>query len=50
MTEADVHAQSLDGTVVLTLCGEIDLENAGRMRERIAAAVPHTAQGIVVDL
>ena len=35
---------------MLTVCGEIDLENAGRMRERIAAAVPHPAQGIVVDL
>ena len=50
MTEADLHAHSLDGHIVLSLRGEIDLENAGRMHERIVNAVPHTTQGIVVDL
>ena len=40
MTDAELHAQRLDGQVVLSVHGEIDLENAGRARERIVRAVP----------
>ena len=50
MTDAELHAQRLDGQVVLSIHGEIDLENAGRARERIVRAVPSGAQGIVLDL
>ena len=50
MTDAELHAQRLDGQVVLSVHGEIDLENAGRARERIVSAVPSGAQGIVLDL
>lgn len=50
MTDAELHAQRLDGQVVLSVHGEIDLENAGRARERIVRAVPSGAQGIVLDL
>jgi len=50
VTDAELHAQRLDGQVVLSIHGEIDLENAGRARERIVRAVPSGAQGIVLDL
>ena len=50
MTDAELHAQRLDGQVVLSVHGEIDLENAGRARERIVRAVPSGARGIVLDL
>jgi len=50
VTDAELHAQRLDGQVVLSVHGEIDLENAGRARERIVRAVPSGAQGIVLDL
>jgi anti-anti-sigma factor len=50
VTDAELYASSLDGQVVLTVRGEIDLENAGRARERIVSEVPSDAQGIVLDL
>ncbi|HEY3020369.1 MAG TPA: STAS domain-containing protein [Solirubrobacteraceae bacterium] len=50
VTDAELHAQRLDGQVVLSVTGEIDLENAGRARERIVSSVPSGAQGIVLDL
>jgi anti-anti-sigma factor len=50
VTDADLHAQRLDGQMVLSVRGEIDLENAGRARERIVGAVPTGTRGLVLDL
>ena len=50
MTEAELHLQRFDEQCVVAVRGEIDLENAGRVRERIARAVPRTASRIVLDL
>jgi anti-anti-sigma factor len=50
MTEAQLHSQSLEERVVVSIRGEIDLENAGRARDRILTAIPRAARGLVLDL
>jgi anti-anti-sigma factor len=50
MTEVQLHAQSFEDRVVVSVHGEIDLENAGRARDRIFTAIPRAARGIVLDL
>ena len=50
MTDAALHTQRLDDQVVVSLHGEIDLENAARVREKIARSVPRAASRVVVDL
>jgi anti-anti-sigma factor len=39
-----------DDVVVARLSGEIDLSNAADVGEQLAAAVPNTALGLVIDL
>jgi len=50
VTEAALHSQRLDGGVVLSLSGEIDLENAGRARDRIVDELRDLRNGVVLDL
>ena len=50
MTRAELHSQRLDGGVVLSLSGEIDLENAGRAREQIVDELGDVRRGVVLDL
>jgi anti-anti-sigma factor len=50
MTEAQLHSQSLEDRVVISVSGEIDLENAGRVRDRIFTAISSAARGLVLDL
>ena len=44
----DVHHD--DGVVVARLEGEVDLSNARELGERLTAAVPNAALGVVIDL
>jgi anti-anti-sigma factor len=50
MTEAQVHSQILEDRVVVSISGEIDLENAARVRDRIFSAISRAARGLVLDL
>jgi anti-anti-sigma factor len=50
VTEAHLHAQRFDDRVVVSINGEIDLENAGRTRDGIVKAVSGTPRRIVLDL
>jgi anti-anti-sigma factor len=50
VTDAEVHSQRLDGRVVVSLSGEIDLENAGRARNRIVRELTDVRRGVVLDL
>ena len=50
MTDATLHSQRIDGGVVLSLSGEIDLENAGRARDRIVDELGSGRNGVVLDL
>jgi len=50
VTDAELHSQRLDGGLVLSLSGEIDLENAGRARERIVDEVGDGRRRVVLDL
>ena len=50
MTQAELTVEAHEEGPVLAICGDVDLSSAERVREEIAAAVPHDANGIVVDL
>jgi anti-sigma B factor antagonist/stage II sporulation protein AA (anti-sigma F factor antagonist) len=50
MTEAELTVEPHDEGPVIAIGGDIDLSSADRVRDEIAAAVPHDAKGIVVDL
>ena len=50
MTDAELHSQRLAGGTVLSLSGEIDLENAGRARDRIVDQLGDERDGVVLDL
>jgi anti-anti-sigma factor len=39
-----------DDVVIARVSGEIDLSNASQVREDLAAAVPNSANGLVIDL
>lgn len=47
---AQVAADTIDGTPVVRVSGEIDLSNAAEVRDAIGAAVPDAATVVVVDL
>ena len=50
-TRADIHTTSDDsGVVIARIAGEIDLSNASRVEDRLTAAVPNSALGMVLDL
>ena len=49
--EAPVErVESLDGAVVVHLCGELDLYNASDLREAFAALIEQSPDRVVVDL
>jgi anti-anti-sigma factor len=47
---SNIHVRDDDGVVVARLEGEVDLSNARELGERLAAAVPNAALGVVIDL
>ena len=50
MTSAEVAIERQGGTVVAHLSGEVDMTNAGRVREELLVSVPNDALALVVDL
>lgn len=50
MTEAELTVEPHHEGPVLAISGDVDLSSADRIREAIVAAVPHDANGIVIDL
>src|SRR5205085_9308156 len=50
LTELSQVDFSGEDVVVARITGEIDLSNAAEVGDRIAAAVPNTALGVVIDL
>jgi anti-anti-sigma factor len=50
-TRADIHTTTDDfGVVVARIAGEIDASNAALVEDRLTAAMPNSALGIVLDL
>ena len=50
-TRADIHTMKDDqGVVIARIAGEMDSSNAARVEDQLAAAVPNTAPGMVLDL
>jgi anti-anti-sigma factor len=50
-TRADVHTTSGDaGVVIARIVGEMDVSNASGVEDRLTAAVPNSALGMVLDL
>ena len=47
---ADVGIERMDGVVVATVSGEIDMSNAARVRQRIAEFVTPEDWAVVLDL
>ena len=45
----DVSVEQRGGVVVARLAGELDLAGAPQIGDRLAAAVPSSAQGLVLD-
>lgn len=49
MNLADLHISAYDGVIVVRVTGEIDLSNAGVLRDAILGATPNEALGCVLD-
>lgn len=49
-TLAQIAVERHGGTVVARLSGEVDMTNAGRIREQLLDAVPNDVLALVVDL
>ncbi len=50
-TQADIQTTSDDfGVVIARIAGEIDASNASQVEDRLTAAVPNSAPGMVLDL
>jgi anti-anti-sigma factor len=49
-TLAEIDVARHGGSVVAQLAGEVDMTNAGYVREELLAAVPNDALALVVDL
>jgi anti-sigma B factor antagonist/stage II sporulation protein AA (anti-sigma F factor antagonist) len=47
---ARVDIETVDGTLVVHVQGEIDLSNADEIRNQVSEAVPHDGPGVVLDL
>jgi anti-anti-sigma factor len=47
---AEIEVERRGGTVVAELSGEVDMTNAGHVREQLLAAVPNDVLVLVVDL
>ena len=50
MRLADLELSSRDGAVIARVSGEIDMSNAGELREAIADYTPNSSLGVVLDL
>ena len=48
--QADAHVDYHDSVGVVTLTGEVDIVQAGQLRERLLGAVRNEDLGLVVDL
>jgi anti-anti-sigma factor len=49
-TLADIEVERHDSAVVARLSGEVDMTNAGFVRDELMGAVPNDALALVVDL
>jgi anti-anti-sigma factor len=49
-TPAEIAVERRDGTLVAHLGGEIDMTNAGLMRDQLLESVPNDALALVIDL
>jgi anti-anti-sigma factor len=49
-TSADIAVERQGGTVVGRLTGEVDMTNAGLVRDRLLDAVPNDVLALVLDL
>lgn len=50
MKLGDVHFSTLDGTLIATVAGEVDLSNAQQLRAALAEATASSLMGVVLDL
>jgi anti-anti-sigma factor len=49
--EFEIREEPIDGKgVILTVCGELDIETAPELRERLAGAIGRGAESVVVDV
>lgn len=49
MTLANLHTTTTDGVLVITVTGEIDMSNAGDLRNVILESTPNEMLGLVLD-
>jgi anti-anti-sigma factor len=49
-TLAEIEVERRGGTVVARLAGEVDMTNAGHVRDELLGAVPNDVLALVVDL
>ena len=49
-TQAEIEVERRGGSVVARLAGEVDMANAGQVREALLGAVPNDVLALVVDL
>jgi anti-anti-sigma factor len=49
-TPAEISVERRDGRLVAHLSGEIDMTNAGYVRDELLASVPNDALALVIDL
>jgi len=47
---ADIALERRNGVVIASLSGEVDMTNAGFVRDELLAAVPNDAIALIVDL
>lgn len=47
---AQIEVSAVDGVPVVRVVGEIDLSNAGEVRDAFGAGVPDTAPVVILDL
>jgi anti-anti-sigma factor len=47
---ATLRVRERGGIVIAAVEGEIDLSNAGTLRDELTAAVPNTARGLMIDM
>jgi anti-anti-sigma factor len=49
-TPTEIAVERRSGAIVAHLGGEVDMTNAGRVREELLASVPNEAGALVIDL
>ena len=50
MTAAKVESSAKDGSIRITLHGEIDLANAAAVEDELRTAIPHECHAVSLDL